>query len=278
MNYADEAIFAAIQEAERLRTRTKKNRGVQVRGSERDIIRATTLAWFNNHRKQLITVLTEADLEAVDALYRRVMEASHKQASRARYVSDLRQILNLLVRLRADNVVRLSAPPPPTPPEALNDQPPDFSPLISDPKMQAILERRWVECTTCVRADAPLAAIVMMGGLLEGLLMARVLREKNQAPVFKASAAPKDKHGNPIAHLRDWTLQDFIAVAHELKWITTTVKDIGIILRDYRNYIHPQKELSHGISLNTNDAGLLCQIGKSIAKQVIQSVNPIARC
>jgi hypothetical protein len=274
MNYADEAIFAAIRESERLRTRTKKNSGVQVRGSERDIIRATTLAWFNNHRKQLIAVLTEADLAPVDALYRRVMEASHKNASRARYVSDLKQIRNLLVRLRADNVVRLSVPPPSAPLEAVNDQPPDFSPLVSDPKMKAILERRWVECTACIRADAPLAATVMMGGLLEGLLMARVLCEKNQAPVFKASVAPKDKQGKPMAHLRDWTLQDFIAVAHELKWITTTVKDIGVILRDYRNYIHPQKELSHGVSLNTDDAGLLCQIGKSIAKQVIQSVNP----
>jgi hypothetical protein len=111
----------------------------------------------------------------------------------------------------------------------------------------------------------------MMGGLLEGLLLARVLREKNQAPIFKAVAAPKDRHGNPVPNLRDWTLQDFIAVAHELEWITKTVKDIGVVLRDYRNYIHPQKELSHGVSLNCDDAALLCQIGKGIAKQVVLS-------
>jgi hypothetical protein len=268
MNSADEAIFAAIREADVLRTRTKKGHGVQVRGSERDIVRATALAWFNNHRKQLANILGDSDLAAVDALYKRVMEASHKNASRAKYVSELKQIKALLVRLRADNVVRLSAT---VVRETADDPAPDFSPLISDQKMKLILERRWEECTACIEAKAPLAATVMMGGLLEGLLLARILREKNQGPVFKTKAAPRDKQNKPLPHLKDWTLQDFISVAHELTWITTTVKDIGVILRDYRNYIHPQKELSHGLSLEPSDAALLCQIGKSIVRQIVQS-------
>jgi len=271
MNPPDEAIFAAIREAELLRKRTKRARGAQVRGSERDIVRATTLAWFNNHRKLVTRVLSEADLSEVDAVYRRVMESSHKDASRSRYVSDLKEIGHLLVRLRADNVLKFSSQPAAP---VTSEPPPDFSPLVADPKMKAILERRWSECSACIAAAAPLAATVMMGGLLEGLLMARVLREKNQAIVFRTKAAPRDKQGNPLPHLRDWTLQDFIAVAHELKWITKTVRDVGDILRDYRNYIHPQKELSHGVTLSTDDAALLCQIGRSIARQVVQSVGP----
>lgn len=273
MSSPDDAISAAIREVELLRRRTKKNGSSQVRGAERDIVRATTLAWFNNHRKQLTSIVSEAELSEADVIYKRVMEASHKDSSRARYVSDLKQIGDRLVRLRADNLVRLGAAPS-TQDGLKSDPPPDFSPLVSDPRMKAILERRWVECTACVTGRAPLAATVMMGGLLEGLLMARILREQNQSIVFKTKAAPKDKQGTPLPHLRDWTLQDFIAVAHELKWITKTVKDIGDILRDYRNYIHPQKELSHGVSLNADDAGLLCQIGKNIARQVIQSVGP----
>jgi len=271
MNAADEAIFSAIQEAERLRNRTKKSRAPQVRGSERDIVRATALAWFNNHRKQIIPTLSEQDLSSVDMWYQKVMEATHRSASRAGYISDLKEIGECLVSLRADNVVKLAAPQL-VPPSI--DPAPDFSPLISDQKMKAILEKRWLECDACVDAKAPLAATVMMGGLLEGLLMARVLREKNQAPVFNAKTAPKDKQGKTLPHLRDWTLQDFIAVAHELKWITTMVKDVGVILRDYRNYIHPQKELSHGIVLSPGDARLLCQIGKTVVRQVIQSVGP----
>jgi hypothetical protein len=274
MNPADEAIHAAIQEAERLRTLLRHKHAAQVRGEERTIVRATTLAWFNNHRKQLAQILAETELAGVDELYKRVMAASHKDSSRSKYIADLRQINEMLVSLRAGNVVKLATATTTALHGAANDKPPDFSPLISDGKMKAILERRWTECTACIGANAPLAATVMMGGLLEGLLMARVLREKNQGPIFKATAAPKDRQGKPIPHIREWTLQDFIAVAHELQWITKTVKDVGDILRDYRNYIHPQKEFSHGVSLSKDDADLLCQIGKSIARQVIHSAGP----
>jgi hypothetical protein len=70
--------------------------------------------------------------------------------------------------------------------------------------------------------------------------------------------------------LREWTLQDYIGVAHELGWITVAAKDVGVVLRDYRNYIHPQKELSHGVSLTTPDAVILWEIGKSISRQLLK--------
>jgi hypothetical protein len=98
--------------------------------------------------------------------------------------------------------------------------------------MKTILEGRWSEITSCVTAKAPLAATVMMGGLLEGLLLARVNNHANKSEIFTASAAPKDKAGKTLP-LKDWTLQNYIGVAHELKWITQTVKDIGEVLRDY---------------------------------------------
>jgi hypothetical protein len=44
-------------------------------------------------------------------------------------------------------------------------------------------------------------------------------------------------------------LKDFIDVVHELGWITVSAKDVGAVLRDYRNYIHPQKQLSHNVHL-----------------------------
>ncbi len=73
--------------------------------------------------------------------------------------------------------------------------------------MKAILESRWAECTACIAANAPLAATVMMGGLLEGLLLARVNSAPNKPAkdrIFRATAAPKDKQNNPFP-LKDWT-------------------------------------------------------------------------
>jgi hypothetical protein len=234
----------------------------QVRGSERDVIRATALTWFQSHRPKLVAVFAPTDLEPIDQMYQEIVEATHKDAARSRYVETFKEIRKSLVHLRSGNVLKLAAATTP-------DVPPDFSKLISDPSMQTILEKRWTECVTCVLHGAPLAATVMIGGLLEGLLLARINREANKAPVFTAAAAPKDRQAKTLP-LKDWTLQDYIDVAHELRWITVAAKDVGVVLRDYRNYIHPQKELSHGVSLTTPDAVFLWEIGKSISRQLLQ--------
>ena len=136
--------------------------------------------------------------------------------------------------------------------------------------MQRILQNRWQECVLCVKAGAPLGATVMMGGILEGLLLARINQLPNQAPVHTAKFAPRDRMGRTLP-LKDWTLKDYIDVAQELTWIAPTAKDIGAVLRDYRNYIHPQKELSHGISLTPSDAAMLWNIAKNMIVQVLKT-------
>jgi len=47
-------------------------------------------------------------------------------------------------------------------------------------------------------------------------------------------------------------------------WILGTgeVEEGGRSFRDYRNYIHPQKELSHGINISAGDARTLWEIAK----------------
>jgi SepF-like predicted cell division protein (DUF552 family) len=262
VNDADEAIYQAIKEAERIRSATRKKSLPQVRGSERDVIRATALTWFQSHRPKLVERVSPADLRPVDELYQKIIEASHRSAARSSYVNTLKDVSDILVQIRSGNVVNLAA-------ASTTDAPPDFSKLISDAAMQVILEKRWTECVICISSGAPLAAVVMIGGLLEGLLLAKVNRETNKTPIFTAAAAPRDKQNKTLL-LKDWTLQDYIAVGHELKWITVAAKDVGVVLRDYRNYIHPQKELSHGVSLTTPDAVILWEISKSISRQLLK--------
>jgi hypothetical protein len=151
------------------------------------------------------------------------------------------------------------------------NHPPDFGPLLSHPATQAILSSRWDECVVAVFAGAPLAATVMMSGLLEALLLGRVHRESNKAPIFQATNAPKDKNGK-TKPLNEWTLKNYIDVGHDLGWISVSAKDVGKVLRDYRNYVHPYKQLSHGINLTTEDASLFWEISKNISRQVIKSV------
>lgn len=150
------------------------------------------------------------------------------------------------------------------------DAAPKFDPLVSDPRMQAILTRRWQECGICVKSGAPLAATVMMGGLLEGLLLAKINQLPNKSPVFSAASTPIDPKTRKAVQLKEWGLKNYIDVAHELGWITKATKDIGEVLRDYRNYIHPQKEFSHGITLEPGDALMLWEVAKSITLQLLK--------
>ena len=137
--------------------------------------------------------------------------------------------------------------------------------------MQQILTRRWEETKACISCQASLAATVMMGGLLEGLLLAKVNGTADKAKVFGAKAAPKDTKTSKTLQLRDWTLKDFIDVAHELGWIGSAAKELSIVIRDYRNYVHPAKELAHGVNIQPSDAEMFWSVFSTLAHQVVDS-------
>ena len=268
MTAAQQAIDSAIQEAERLHKGLRNGTKQVGSDDEKQVIKATAYAWFNNHRNTLCPVLGDDHLGPLDSKYRDLLEAAGRATLRTKYLETLKAIKKILGQLRADHVIALSGTltfhQQPT-----SDSPPPFSSLIADVKMQAILERRWQECVVCVGAGAPLAATVMMGGILEGLLLARIQQLNDQSPVFKASASPKDNKGN-VLKLNQWGLKNYIDVAHELGWISKTTKDIGEVVRDYRNFIHPQKEHSHGISLSPDDAQMMWEVAKSLTRQILK--------
>jgi hypothetical protein len=149
------------------------------------------------------------------------------------------------------------------------DTPPSFTTTSVDPELQQLLTNRWNECIGCLEHGLPLAATVMMGGLLEGLFLVRIESLKDKSPVFTASSAPKDRTGKTL-DLKEWTLSHYIDVAHELSWISDTYRDVGEILRDYRNYIHPHKELRHKKKISPDDSKVLWEISKHIAREVMK--------
>jgi hypothetical protein len=265
MPTAHAAIDAAIREIDRLRRLLKRGRSPQVRSAdERDVIRATCLTWFNNHRSDLRQVVGDDLLQDADASYKGILGAADRATARSTYDESLKGLRKLISDLRSAVV----APLPPAKPTT--DSPPSFDSLVPDPAMRLVLSRRWDECTKCVSAKAPLAATVMMGGLLEALLLARVHRHPDKSAVFRAASAPHDSKTTKPLMLQEWTLRNYIDVAHELGWITSSAKDLGEVVRDYRNYIHPHKELTHGVHLADHDARLFWEIAKGIARQLLE--------
>jgi hypothetical protein len=266
MALSTEAVDAAIRSVEQLRRVLSKPTGRQVRArDEKDLVRATALAWFNNGRPAVEPWQATKEFRAVDEHYTKLLEASERDTLREKYTGDLRHLRHSLVTFRTC-VLTTS----PSANDTMTAPPPDFSPLVADKVMQSLLSERWRETELCIGVGAHLAAVVMMGGLLEGLLLARLNALTDKGPAFRTSAAPRDKTGS-VLPLRDWTLRHFLDVAHELKWIARSARDVGAVLRDYRNYVHPEKQRSHGVSLTPDDAAMLWAVTVSLARQVVAS-------
>jgi hypothetical protein len=268
MNAGTDPIEECFREVERARGRVSRLRTRQVTNvDDRDYLKSVAYSWFRSHRPSLVAALPEETLEPVDNELRRVLDATAKSSARTTYLAALQNAKDALTQLRA---VALT-PVRPSPSGA--ETPPDFTTLSADPVMKAILERRWHECQRCIRAGAPLAATVMMGGLLEALFVARANLLTNKAALFRAKATPVDfKTKKPLV-LTEWTLRPYIDVAAELGWITNSGKDVAAVLRDYRNYIHPEKERARGVDLNEHDSGMFWEVTKSLARQLLASIS-----
>jgi hypothetical protein len=234
---------------------------------ELSLIKATSFAWFRNHRPIISSALDEAKLRVPDDHFKKGLMLAEKSSTRHSYMTLLKKLGFSLLAVQAELLTSVG-----TRLSFQLDEPPDFKPLISDSKMQGILVRRWHETQKCIRGEAPLAAIVMMGGLLEAILLSRLNAMPDKSVAFKTKSTPRDGTTNKTLPLRDWTLRNYLDVAHELGWICQSAKDVGVVLRDYRNYIHPAKEYSHGIVITPGDTSVMWPVFVSITQQLIASV------
>lgn len=265
MNPAQEALGKGLDEADILIKFLKKKTTAQVKSSDEQLsIQGYTIKWFNDLRGIVIEKIPESQLTSIDNLFQDLLKQSQKASTRSKVISTLKSIREDLRRVLSERILELSSPTSPS------DSPPDFSKFVQNSKMAEILENRWIECHRCILGLAPLAAIVMMGGLLEAILLSRILGSTaaDKKKIFSSQATPIDKYGKTLP-LDQWTLKHYIAVVHELGWISIGARDVSIVLRDYRNYIHPQKELTHGVEITNKDAELMWGICKSIILQLI---------
>ena len=257
-----EQISKALQELDLARANVKRVKNRQVRGvDERDALQATANAWFYSHRP---VVLADADpslLTAVDDAYKVILEGAARNTTKKIYLEAMTAAKAALIKLRAHLVVLTTTA----------DAAPDFSSLTTDADMRTILERRWVECTKCVSVKAHLAAIVMMGGLLEALFVARANQLSDKSILFKAPSVPMDPSTGKALSLDKWMLNSYLQVGHDAKWISKSARDVAAVLGEFRNYVHPAKERRHGVSLGEQDSEMLWGVTKNLVGQLIAS-------
>lgn len=116
--------------------------------------------------------------------------------------------------------------------------------LKIDKKINQILINRIDEIKKCITVNANMAIIVLTGSILEGVLFN--VANENKEKFYNTNKAPKKPN---IKNIKDWSLQNLIEVAHEIKLINHSIEN-AVNIQQLRNYIHPHKEFSDKEKIN----------------------------
>jgi len=155
-------------------------------------------------------------------------------------------------------------------PKKVIHPPPDFTRLTSSvPGLKEELERRWREAQKCVHVEAFTAAIIVMGSVLEGVLLARAQLSSGEA--YQAVRAPRDKAGKAVA-IQDWTLSTLIDVAVEVGWLKTDRGKFSHALRESRNVVHPWQAVMSRASFDQATCVTSWHVLDSSAEDLLASV------
>lgn len=145
--------------------------------------------------------------------------------------------------------------------------PPDFINLKLEPGLGEILSKRWNETQKCLDAGGYLAATILMGSLLEGILLSVLKKYPKDANMSRV--APKDPNSGKVKYFDEWSLSDMINVSHDLGWIDLDVKRFSHSLRDFRNLIHPYQQ----IALKTFPDKDTCEISWHVVQAAINDLS-----
>jgi hypothetical protein len=134
-----------------------------------------------------------------------------------------------------------------------------------DGTITEILNLRFDEIKKCLNSNASLSVIFMCGSTLEGILLGIAMKKPKEFNT--ASSSPKSEDGK-VKPFHEWTLNNLINTAYEIRLIKEDVKKFSHSLRDFRNYIHPFQQLSSGFNPDKHTAEISWQVLKTVIYQL----------
>jgi hypothetical protein len=134
-----------------------------------------------------------------------------------------------------------------------------------DGVVSGILNQRIDEIRRCLTSQSPLAVIFLCGSTLEGILLGVAGRRPGE--FNQSSLSPKDKSGK-VKPFHEWTLNEFINVARDLKLLGEDVKKFSHGLRDFRNYIHPYAQMASNFNPDQHTAKICWQVLQAAITQL----------
>jgi len=199
------------------------------------LIKTISQAWFDKYAPSFSQRGCSDLLSELNTFYKDLSTFSYSSTSKKKYLDLCKKIKKTLLVLQREMIDKPAN-------ICFSSDIDNLQNLVQDSVMQKIINDRYDEIKKCVNI-APLSATVMMGGVLEAIFLARINKEENKKNIFNQKSVPIDKQTNKAKNIQEWTLSNFIDVSYEMGWVRRAAKDVGINIMEYRNLIHPEKQL-----------------------------------
>ena len=135
-------------------------------------------------------------------------------------------------------------------------------------KIVEVIRSRFEEISNCLNSNAPLSVIFLSGSSLEGILLGVALKYPKE--FNQSQCSPKQDDGK-VKKFHEWSLSNFIDVAHDIGLLKEDVKKFSHSLRDFRNYIHPYQQISSNFNPDMHTAKISWQVLKAAIYQISEN-------
>lgn len=134
---------------------------------------------------------------------------------------------------------------------------------IQDTDVRDILLRDLKECVIAIATGQAKNATIMAGSIVEALLYAK-LTEKGIT-----SYGIPTRSGTTNKALKDMVLADLLFVAEQEKLVTPNSIHLSHYVRDYRNFIHPAKEIRSTDNISQENVLIMWSILKRLINELL---------
>ena len=126
--------------------------------------------------------------------------------------------------------------------------------FVSDDKFRSILERDFAELQVCLNNNAVKSVLVLSGSIIEAILLEYFINN-----------IPTNMNKNQVLKL---TFANLINEAHTEGLISSISKDLSSVIRNYRNLIHPGKEVRTQETYDYETGAVSLHLVKIILKEI----------
>jgi hypothetical protein len=127
--------------------------------------------------------------------------------------------------------------------------------FVTDPVLKAQLSMDYAELSLVHNTRARKSTVILAGGILEGVLL-----DKLRGTPDEAEAAYRKLPGSRNISMDAWDLAHLVDVARELRLLPRGVVQISHGLREFRNLVHPGRQLRERTVLSEDEAELAVRV------------------